>query len=114
MRSGQLSYAPATPGSIAASGIAANGKRTLARYTPAMTTPLSTPLLAIDVGAGTQDILLYDPARAPENCLKLVLPSQTQVVGARVRAATAVRKPLHLQGGVMGGGASSEINSGWG
>ena len=50
------------------------------------TKPLCSPLLAIDVGAGTQDILLYDPAREPENCLKLVLPSQTQVVGAQVRA----------------------------
>lgn len=69
---------------------------------------LHTPLLAIDVGAGTQDILLYDPAREPENCLKLVLPSQTQIVGARVRAATTARRPLHLQGGVMGGGASSD------
>ena len=67
-----------------------------------------TTLLAIDVGAGTQDILLYDPAREPENCLKLVLPSQTQVVGARVRAVTAARRPLHLHGALMGGGASSD------
>ncbi|MFN8662065.1 MAG: DUF1786 family protein [Thermomicrobiales bacterium] len=73
-----------------------------------MATPLNSPLLAIDVGAGTQDILLYDPAREPENCLKLVLPSQTQVVGARVRAVTAARRPLHLQGALMGGGASSD------
>ena len=94
--------------SIAASALRANGHRAATRYTPVMTTPLSTPLLAIDVGAGTQDILLYDPAREPENCLKLVLPSQTQVVGAKVRAATAARRPLHLQGGVMGGGASSD------
>jgi uncharacterized protein (DUF1786 family) len=73
-----------------------------------MTTPFPTPLLAIDVGAGTQDILLYDPAREPENCLKLVLPSQTQVVGAKVQAATAAGQSLHLQGEVMGGGASSD------
>jgi uncharacterized protein (DUF1786 family) len=73
-----------------------------------MATPLNSPLLAIDVGAGTQDILLYDPAREPENCLKLVLPSQTQVVGARVRAVTAAGRPLHLQGALMGGGASSD------
>ena len=66
------------------------------RYTPAMTTALDTPLLAVDVGAGTQDILLYDPARKPENCLKLVLPSQTQVVGAKMRAATAARQPLNV------------------
>lgn len=108
MRSGQLSYAPATCRSIAASPIAANGNCPDARYTHAMNDSLNTPLLAIDVGAGTQDILLYDPIREPENCLKLVLPSQTQVVGAKVRAITDAGKPLHLQGGVMGGGASSD------
>lgn len=110
MRSSQLSYAPLWAGSIAASSFAANGNWAATRYTPSMTKtkPLCSPLLAIDVGAGTQDILLYDPAREPENCLKLVLPSQTQVVGAQVRAVTAARQPLHLQGGVMGGGASSD------
>lgn len=65
-------------------------------------------LLAIDVGAGTQDILLFDPALEPENCPKLVLPSQTQVVGRRIRAATAAGRPVHLSGRLMGGGASSD------
>lgn len=65
-------------------------------------------ILAIDVGAGTQDILLFDPAREPENCLKLVLPSQTQVVGQRVRQTTAAGKPIHLRGVLMGGGASTD------
>jgi uncharacterized protein (DUF1786 family) len=71
--------------------------------------PLSdSPILAIDVGAGTQDVLLYDPAREPENSLKLVLPSQTQIVGARVREATAAGLPIHLHGVLMGGGASTD------
>src|SRR5215211_6142154 len=65
-------------------------------------------ILAIDVGAGTQDVLLFDPAREPENCLKLVLPSQTQIVGARVREATAAGLPIHLCGALMGGGASTD------
>src|SRR5215207_11075951 len=69
---------------------------------------LDRPVLAIDVGAGTQDVLLYDPAREPENCLKLVLPSQTQIVAARVREATAARLPIHLRGVLMGGGASTD------
>jgi uncharacterized protein (DUF1786 family) len=64
-------------------------------------------VLAIDVGAGTQDVLVYESDRAPENCVKLVLPSQTQIVGRRIRAATAARRPLHLTGTVMGGGAST-------
>lgn len=65
-------------------------------------------ILAIDVGAGTQDVLLFDPNREPENCLKMVLPSQTQLVAARVRAATAAGRPIHLHGTVMGGGASTD------
>ena len=69
---------------------------------------LNRPVLAVDVGAGTQDVLLYDPAREPENCLKLVLPSQTQIVGARVRAATEAGVPVHLTGVLMGGGASTD------
>src|SRR5712691_990290 len=32
-------------------------------------------VLAIDVGAGTQDILIYESDKTPENCFKLVLPS---------------------------------------
>jgi uncharacterized protein (DUF1786 family) len=70
--------------------------------------PLTQPLLAIDVGAGTQDILLFDPALEPENCAKLVLPSQTQVVGRRIRAATKAGRAVHLAGRLMGGGASSD------
>jgi uncharacterized protein (DUF1786 family) len=65
-------------------------------------------ILAVDIGAGTQDILIYEADRPLENCPKLVLPSQTQLVGQRVRAATAARQPLHLAGTLMGGGASSD------
>src|SRR3712207_2433034 len=65
-------------------------------------------ILAIDVGAGTQDVLLYESDTTPENCVKLVLPSQTQVVGRRIRAATAAGRPVHLTGTLMGGGASSD------
>ncbi len=70
--------------------------------------PGSAPLrvLAIDVGAGTQDVLLYESDKTPENCFKLVLPSQTQVVGKRIREATAARLPVHLAGTLMGGGES--------
>src|SRR5690349_24992502 len=65
-------------------------------------------ILAIDVGAGTQDVLVFDPSREPENCLKMVLPSQTQLIATKVRAATASGRPIHLQGTVMGGGASTD------
>lgn len=65
-------------------------------------------ILAIDVGAGTQDVLVSEPGREPENCPKLVLPSQTQVVGAKIRAATAAGRAVHLAGPLMGGGAASD------
>lgn len=65
-------------------------------------------VLAIDVGAGTQDLLIYDERREMENCEKLVLPSQTQIVARRIAAATAAGRRLHLSGRLMGGGASTD------
>ncbi|MBW2621911.1 MAG: DUF1786 domain-containing protein [Deltaproteobacteria bacterium] len=65
------------------------------------------PIIAIDVGTGTQDILLYDPEQPVENAVKLVLPSPTRIAAARVRAVTTQKKPLFLSGRVMGGGPVS-------
>jgi uncharacterized protein (DUF1786 family) len=65
-------------------------------------------ILAIDVGAGTQDVLIYESDREPENCVKLVLPSQTQVLARRLRRATAAGRPVHLSGTLMGGGAVTD------
>lgn len=65
-------------------------------------------ILAVDIGAGTQDILVFEPGRPIENSEKLVLPSQTQVVARRIRAVTERAQPLHLAGRLMGGGASSD------
>lgn len=70
-------------------------------------TDQTATILAVDIGAGTQDILVYDPARTPENCFRLVMPSQTQIVGQQIEQVTRARKPLHLAGQVMGGGAST-------
>ena len=64
-------------------------------------------ILAVDIGTGTQDILLFDSSRAPENCLKLVMPSPTLWVADQIRAATRDRKALLLTGVLMGGGPSS-------
>lgn len=61
-------------------------------------------LLAADVGFGTTDILIYDSQLKLENCPKLVIPSQTQQVAARLRAATAEGLPVVLKGVTMGGG----------
>lgn len=63
-------------------------------------------ILAVDVGTGTQDILLFDSAREIENCLKLVMPSPTMLVAQQIKTATAKRQPVLLTGTIMGGGPS--------
>jgi uncharacterized protein (DUF1786 family) len=63
-------------------------------------------ILTVDVGTGTQDVLLFDSDRELENCFKLVLPSPTVVIADRIRVATAERKRLVLHGVTMGGGPS--------
>jgi uncharacterized protein (DUF1786 family) len=64
-------------------------------------------ILTVDVGTGTQDILLFDSDRTPENCLKLVVPSPTLLLSKQVAAATALRAPLVITGNIMGGGPVS-------
>ena len=61
-------------------------------------------ILAVDVGTGTQDVLLFDSERELENCYRLVMPSPTVVVASRVREATAARQAVFLRGVMMGGG----------
>ncbi len=39
-----------------------------------------------------------------ENCLQMVLPSPTMLLARRVREATALGRPVHLKGFLMGGG----------
>lgn len=62
-------------------------------------------VLAIDIGGGTQDILLYEPGKPVENCVQLILPSQTVIVGEKIAKASALGKDVFLYGSLMGGGA---------
>lgn len=64
-------------------------------------------VLAIDVGTGTQDVLLLDTEHEVENALQLILPSPTAIVAERVRAATRAGQRVVLQGVTMGGGPSA-------
>lgn len=64
-------------------------------------------LLAIDVGAGTQDILLYKESGNVEGLPKIVLPSQTAIVARHIDAAARDGHDIFLQGFTMGGGAST-------
>ncbi|MCL4464773.1 MAG: DUF1786 domain-containing protein [Chloroflexi bacterium] len=61
-------------------------------------------ILAMDIGAGTQDILLYEPGRPMENCVQLILPSPTVVAARRVMRATHAGQRIFLTGNLMGGG----------
>lgn len=61
-------------------------------------------ILAIDMGTGTQDILLFDSERAVENSVKMVLPSATEIAARRIRRAGEAGRAVVLDGSVAGGG----------
>ena len=61
-------------------------------------------ILAVDVGTGTQDVLLFDTDKEPENALKMVMPSPTTLLAGTIRAATEAGEDLLLTGVMMGGG----------
>src|SRR5438132_13213155 len=67
---------------------------------------MSTPIriLAVDVGTGTQDILLFESGKTIENCFKMVMPSPTVIVAERIKHATQRGQTLLLTGVTMGGG----------
>ncbi len=64
-------------------------------------------ILAVDIGTGTQDILLFDTKREPENALKMVMPSPTRLLAQAIRSATQKGEDLLLTGVTMGGGPCS-------
>jgi len=65
-------------------------------------------ILAIDIGAGTEDVLLFDSQKkSVENCVKMVLPSPSQVFAAKVRESGRLYKDLFIKGDILGGGAFS-------
>lgn len=61
-------------------------------------------ILAIDVGTGTQDILLFESEKTIENSFKLIMPSPTIIVSERIKRATSLGQPILLTGVTMGGG----------
>jgi uncharacterized protein (DUF1786 family) len=61
-------------------------------------------ILAIDVGTGTQDVLVFEAGTLIENAVQLIMPSPTALVAQRVKVATADRVDLLLTGVTMGGG----------
>lgn len=66
-------------------------------------------ILAIDIGGGTQDILLFDSSKTVENCVKMVMPSPTVALTEKIRAATANKRALLFTGVNMGGGGAKRL-----
>jgi uncharacterized protein (DUF1786 family) len=64
-------------------------------------------ILALDIGTGTQDILLFDTETQVENCLQMVMPSPTVLVAQQIRDATTRGEDVLLTGAIMGGGPSN-------
>ena len=65
-------------------------------------------ILAIDIGTGTEDVLLFDSQKkSVENCVKMVLPSASRVFASKVKEATRFYKDLFIKGNIIGGGAFS-------
>jgi uncharacterized protein (DUF1786 family) len=68
---------------------------------------VSKDILAVDVGSGTQDILVWQHGVNPENCPKMILPSATTILAARIERATEKGHHIFLTGKTMGGGPCS-------
>lgn len=58
-------------------------------------------ILAIDVGTGTQDIMIYDTEKELENSIKIVLPSPHLYISQQIRET---ENDIYFTGEIMGGG----------
>ena len=63
-------------------------------------------ILAMDIGLGTQDILLYDSTKNYENMCKLVFTSPTQRFAKRIRQLAEKYDTIVIYGYTIGGGPS--------
>ena len=59
-------------------------------------------VLAIDIGAGTQDILLFDSQKKTENCISLVLPTPSKIFADKLKA---MEGHVYIHGDTIGGGS---------
>ncbi len=59
-------------------------------------------ILAIDIGAGTQDILLFDPRQKTENCISLVLPTPSKFFAEKLKT---IEGHIYIHGDTIGGGS---------
>jgi len=66
-----------------------------------------TRILALDIGAGTADLFVYEEGLEPENSPRMVLPSPTVILARKVREAALQSTVLFLHGWTVGGGPLS-------
>jgi uncharacterized protein (DUF1786 family) len=59
-------------------------------------------ILAIDIGAGTQDILLFDSEKKPENSTSLVLPTPSKYFAEQLKR---IEGDIYISGDTIGGGS---------
>ena len=59
-------------------------------------------ILAIDIGAGTQDILLFDSEKRIENCISLVLPTPSKFIAEKLKR---IEGDVCIYGDTIGGGS---------
>ncbi len=59
-------------------------------------------ILAIDIGAGTQDILLYDSEKKIENCISFVLPTPSKYFAEILKK---IKNHVYIYGDTIGGGS---------
>jgi uncharacterized protein (DUF1786 family) len=59
-------------------------------------------IFAIDIGAGTQDILLFDSQKKIENCISLVLPTPSKFFAERLKT---IENHVYIHGDTIGGGS---------
>ena len=63
-------------------------------------------ILAIDIGAGTQDILLFDSEKKIENCISLVLPTPSKYFAEKLRG---IEGDVYIHGDTIGGGSLGKV-----
>ncbi|MGQ9646064.1 MAG: DUF1786 family protein [Thermodesulfobacteriota bacterium] len=59
-------------------------------------------ILAIDIGAGTEDILLFNSTQKIENCISLVLPTPSKFLAEKLRG---MESHVYICGDTIGGGS---------
>ncbi|MDO8445846.1 MAG: DUF1786 family protein [Deltaproteobacteria bacterium] len=60
-------------------------------------------ILCIDVGRGTQDILLYDSEKNLENCTQLIIPSRAVLAEKALKKGISEDRDILFTGTTMGG-----------